>query len=172
MPTTTSQINFGAGSTVSIDAVDIPNPAPNQLLVKATRSLISAGTEHNMLENPTQATRTPGYSLVGQVVEVGEAIQGYAVGDRVLTYLKHQGAGLVTIDPDIYEGEAYAGHIPDDVGNEDAAFVVLGDVALHGVRRAGPSIGSGLRTRLSGADGHSVCSNGRCLPCNCCRSPR
>ena len=156
MPTTTPQINFGAGSTVSIDAVDIPNPAPNQLLVKATRSLISAGTEHNMLESPTQATRTPGYSLVGQVVEVGEAIQGYAVGDRVLTYLKHQGAGLVTIDPDIYEGEAYAGHIPDDVGNEDAAFVVLADVALHGVRRAGPSIGDSVAVFGQGSLGQMV----------------
>ena len=156
MPTTTPQINFGVGSTVSIDAVDIPDPAPNQLLVKATRSLISAGTEHNMLESQTKAIRVPGYSLVGQVIEVGKAVEGYAAGDRVLTYLKHQGAGLVTIDPDIYEGEAYAGHIPDDVDDEDAAFVVLGDVALHGVRRAGPAIGDSVAVFGQGSLGQMV----------------
>ncbi|HCU73357.1 MAG TPA: hypothetical protein DGO43_06050 [Chloroflexi bacterium] len=156
MPTTTPQINFGAGSTVSIDTVEIPDPEPNQLLVKATRSLISAGTEHNMLESTTQATRAPGYSLVGQIAEVGEAVKGYTAGDRVLTYLKHQGSGLVTIDPDIYEGEAYAGHIPDDVGDEEAAFVVLGDVALHGVRRAGPSIGDSVAVFGQGSLGQMV----------------
>ena len=149
MPTTTPQINFGVGSTVSIDAVDIPEPAPNQLLVKATRSLISAGTEHNMLESQTKAIRVPGYSLVGQVIEVGEAVEGYAAGDRVLTYLKHQGAGLVTI------------------ARVRRRCLARGASSWTSDRR----FSGGVRTRISGPDGHSVCPNGRRLPCNRGRSP-
>ena len=158
MPTTTPQINFGAGSSVSIDTVEIQDPAGNQLLVKATRSLISAGTEFNMLESPTQETRAPGYSLVGHVVEIGGEVEGYGVGDRVLTYLKHQGAGLITMDPDIDSrwGCGDADHIPDDLSDEDATFVVLGDVALHGVRRAGPSIGDSVAVFGQGSLGQMV----------------
>ena len=156
MPTLTSQINFRSGSSVSIDSVEIPDPEPNQLRVQSTRSLISAGTELNMLTSTSHGATSPGYSLVGTVAEVGANVEGYSVGDRVLTYLKHQGSGLVTLDPDIYEGDAYAGHIPDDVSDEDAVFVVLGDVALHGVRRAGPTLGDSVAVFGQGSLGQMV----------------
>ena len=156
MPTITSQINFQPESSVSVNRVEIPDPEPNQLLVQATRSLISAGTELNMLTSASDTGTIPGYSLVGRVAQAGSDIENYSVGDRVLTYLKHQGSGLVTLDPAIYEGLAYAGHIPDDVSDEDATFVVLGDVALHGVRRAGPTLGDSVAVFGQGSLGQMV----------------
>jgi len=133
VPTTTSQVVFLEGGAVAIEEIEIPDPAPNQILVRSTRSLISAGTELNILELAATGRGEPGYSMVGEVAQIGAAVDGYAEGDRVLTYLKHQGAGLVTIDPDLPDEATYAGHIPEDVSDEDASFVVLGDsVAVFG----------------------------------------
>ena len=156
MPTTTPQVVFLEGGAVAIEDVEIPDPAPNQILVRSTRSLISAGTELNILELSATERRDPGYALVGQVAEVGREVGGYAVGDRVLTCLPHQGAGLITIDPDLDDVPAYAGHVPDDVSDEDASFVVLGDVALHGVRRAGPGLGDSVAVFGQGGLGQMV----------------
>lgn len=156
MPTTTPQVVFLEGGAVAIEDIEIPDPAPNQILVRSTRSLISAGTELNILELSATERRDPGYALVGQVAEVGHEVGGYAVGDRVLTCLPHQGAGLITIDPDLDDVPAYAGHVPDDVSDEDASFVVLGDVALHGVRRAGPGLGDSVAVFGQGGLGQMV----------------
>lgn len=156
MPTTKPQVVFLEGGAVAIEDVQIPDPAPNQILVHSTRSLISAGTELNILELSATERRDPGYALVGQVAEVGREVKGYAVGDRVLTCLPHQGAGLITIDPDLDDVPAYAGHIPDDVSDEDASFVVLGDVALHGVRRARPGLGDSVAVFGQGGLGQMV----------------
>ncbi len=156
MPTTTSQVVFLEGGAVAIEDIAIPDPAPNQILVRSTRSLISAGTELNILELSATERRDPGYALVGQVAEVGLEVEGYAVGDRVLTCLPHQGAGLITIDPDLDDVPAYAGHVPDDVSDDDASFVVLGDVALHGVRRARPGLGDSVAVFGQGGLGQMV----------------
>lgn len=156
MPTTTSQVVFLEGGAVAIEDIAIPDPAPNQILVRSTRSLISAGTELNILELSATERRDPGYALVGQVAEVGREVEGYAVGDRVLTCLPHQGAGLITIDPDLDDVPAYAGHVPDDVSDDDASFVVLGDVALHGVRRARPGLGDSVAVFGQGGLGQMV----------------
>ncbi len=156
MPINTPQIVFLEGGAVAIEDIRVPEPAPNQVLVRSTRSLISAGTELNILELSATERRDPGYALVGQVAEVGREVEGYSVGDRVLTCLPHQGAGLVTIDPDLDDVPAYAGHIPDDVSDEAASFVVLGDVALHGVRRARPGLGDSVAVFGQGGLGQMV----------------
>ena len=156
MPTTTPQVVFLEGGAVAIEDIQIPDPAPNQILVHSTRSLISAGTELNILELSATERRDPGYALVGRVAEVGSDVHGYAAGDRVLTCLPHQGAGLITIDPDLPDVPAYAGHIPDDVSDDDASFVVLGDVALHGVRRARPGLGDSVAVFGQGGLGQMV----------------
>jgi len=156
VPTLTPQVVFREGGAVAIEDIEVPDPAPNQILVRSTRSLISAGTELNILELSATERRDPGYALVGQVAEVGREVVGYTVGDRVLTCLPHQGAGLITIDPDLDDVPAYAGLIPDDVSDEDASFVVLGDVALHGVRRARPGLGDSVAVFGQGGLGQMV----------------
>lgn len=78
-----------------------------------------------------------GYSLAGEVLEVGCRVQGIAVGDQVAC-----------------AGAAFANHaeinsvpkhlsvtIPAGVDDEDASFVTLGAIALQGVRLAAPTLG-------------------------------
>ena len=147
---------FPSGRSVTLETFELPDPAPNQILVRAAQTLISAGSERTALEASDSEDRTPGYSWAGVVEAAGSEVEGYQVGDRVITCLRHQAAGLVTLDPQADELEAYAGHIPDGVSDEWATFASLGDVAVHGVRRAGPCLGDSVAVFGQGVVGQLV----------------
>ena len=84
------------------------------------------------------ATETPiGYSSAGTVVEVGEGVSGFAVGDRVAC----AGAGFANHAQFNVVPQNLVTRIPDNVSFEEAAFVTLGAIALQGVRRANPTLG-------------------------------
>ena len=74
-----------------------------------------------------------GYCNVGEVVEVGAGVTGYAVGDRVASNGKH--AELVAVPVNL------CAKVPDAVPDEAAAFTVLGAIALQGIRLAQPTLG-------------------------------
>ncbi|MEM8972468.1 MAG: zinc-binding alcohol dehydrogenase, partial [Pseudomonadota bacterium] len=78
-----------------------------------------------------------GYSLAGEVVEVGEGVPGFAVGDRVAC----AGAGLANHAEYNVVPKNLSVRIPPSVSNEDASFVTLGAIALQGVRQAEPTLG-------------------------------
>jgi predicted dehydrogenase/threonine dehydrogenase-like Zn-dependent dehydrogenase len=140
------------------------------LLVRTTRSLISAGTErmlvefgragwidktrrqpekvHQVLDKvrtdgilPTiDAVRSKldqplplGYCNVGVIAEVGGDVRGFAVGDRVASNGPH--AELVVVARNL------CARVPDGVSDDEAAFTVLGAIALQGVRLALPTLG-------------------------------
>ena len=74
---------------VEVREVDLPDPAPNQILVECEFSAISAGTElavytgsHQWLKDPKMMDWKfpfrPGYSAAGRVVAVGSSIEGYS----------------------------------------------------------------------------------------------
>jgi threonine dehydrogenase-like Zn-dependent dehydrogenase len=127
---------LGSGS-VTVADFEWPNPGPNQVLVRVTRSQVSAGSEINAFrtgsaDNPT--ARPIGYTTVGRVERVGEGVEDFCPGDRVLAYGNHASYCLIDLAEPGWQSHPL--HIPDDVTDEQACFAVLGDVALHGVRRA------------------------------------
>jgi predicted dehydrogenase/threonine dehydrogenase-like Zn-dependent dehydrogenase len=77
-----------------------------------------------------------GYSCAGEVLEVGESVDGFRIGDRVAcagqNYASH--AEFVCIPKNLCV------HIPDKVSYADAAYVTLGAIALQGVRQAAPAL--------------------------------
>ncbi len=77
-----------------------------------------------------------GYMTVGTVLALGPEASGYSVGQRVLTGGYHTSHWLV--DPATPSGHILP--IPKGVSDDAAGFAMLGDVALHGVRRAGLQI--------------------------------
>lgn len=81
-----------------------------------------------------------GYSLAGQVVEAGQDAGGYAVGDRIAC------AGAAIANHAEYNAvpKNLAVRIPDNVSDEDAAFVTLGAIALQGVRVTQPTLGEAI----------------------------
>ncbi len=78
-----------------------------------------------------------GYSAAGVVREVGAGVQGFKPGDRVAV----AGAGYASHAEVVWVPENLCVPIPDGVDFEAAAFVMLGGIALHGVREAGLTLG-------------------------------
>ena len=154
------------------ELVDVPCPRAGrgQLLVRTTRSLVSAGTERMLVDfgragliekarqqpdkvrqvvdkirtdglaptlaavrNKLDQPLPMGYCNVGTVVEVGAGVSGFAVGDRVASNGKH--AEMVAVPTNL------CAKVPEGVGDEAAAFTVLGAIALQGIRLAAPTLG-------------------------------
>ena len=78
-----------------------------------------------------------GYSLAGEVLEVGRRVGGVAVGDR----LACAGAGLANHAEINAIPKNLTVTIPANVDDEDASFVTLGAIAMQGVRLAVPTLG-------------------------------
>lgn len=78
-----------------------------------------------------------GYSCAGEVIAVGTDVETLRVGDRVAC----AGAGYANHAEVIVVPKNLCVPIPENVSYEDAAFVTLGAIALHGVRQAEVSIG-------------------------------
>jgi polar amino acid transport system substrate-binding protein len=78
-----------------------------------------------------------GYSLAGRVADVGKGAEGFARGDRVAC----AGAGYANHAEVNAVPKNLAVHIPDEVTDEDASFVTVGAIALHGVRLVRPELG-------------------------------
>ena len=78
-----------------------------------------------------------GYSSAGVVIEVGEGVEGFRVGDRVACagggYASH--AEIVRVPMNL------VAPVPDGVLLEHAAFATLGAIGLHGLRLAEPQLG-------------------------------
>jgi threonine dehydrogenase-like Zn-dependent dehydrogenase len=177
--------HLGNGRT-TLEDVPAPCTQAGHVLIRTTRSVVSAGTERMLVEfgrgNLLQKARQQpervqqvlnkmrtdgvlptiqtvrrkldqpiplGYCNAGVVVGVGAGVEGFAVGDRVVSNGHH--AEVVSVPKNL------VAKIPDDVRDEDAAFAPLAAIALHGFRlseaRVGDTvvvIGLGLVGTLAG----------------------
>ena len=161
--------NLKNGST-TLEEVPVPNIKPGTVLIKTTHSLVSLGTERMLVEfgkaNLIQKARQQpdkvkmvlekiktdglqstinsvknkldqplplGYCNVGIVKEVGSSVSEFKVGDRVASNGPH--AEYVCIPKNL------VARVPDNVTNEQAAFMVVGSIGLQGIRLLNPSIG-------------------------------
>jgi 2-desacetyl-2-hydroxyethyl bacteriochlorophyllide A dehydrogenase len=133
---------------VEVRDADLPDPAPNQILVECEASAISAGTElavytgsHQWLKDPKMTDwKFPfrsGYSAAGRVVAVGSGITGWKPGDRVSYPGNHATHELLTIGHE--RGRLW--RMPDRLDAEKAAFACIARYGLGGVLRAGITLG-------------------------------
>lgn len=158
--------------TGATELADIPCPTPGakQLLIRTSRSLVSAGTERMLVEfgqaswldkarsqpdkvkmvidkiktdgllptieavqNKLDQPLALGYCNVGTVLEAGSQMSGFVLGDRVASNGKH--AQVVCVPGNL------CAKIPDSVSDDEAAFTVIGSIALQGIRLANPTLG-------------------------------
>lgn len=161
--------SLAGGETILAD-VPAPKADRNGLLIATTRSLISAGTERMLIDfgragwlekarqqpekvrQVIEKVRTDGllptldavrskldqplplgYCNVGLVAGVGGDVRGFALGERVISNGLH--AELVAVARNL------CARIPDSVSDDEAAFTVLGAIALQGLRLAMPTLG-------------------------------
>jgi predicted dehydrogenase len=74
-----------------------------------------------------------GYCNVGEIVAVGEGVSEFKIGDRVASNGHH--AEVVCVPKNL------VAHIPENVTDEEAAFTVVGAIALQSIRLANPTLG-------------------------------
>jgi polar amino acid transport system substrate-binding protein len=81
--------------------------------------------------------KTLGYSTAGTVVEVGEGVDGFRVGDRVACggQDKASHADYVNVPVNL------CARLPEGVDFKHACFTTVGVIALHGVRQADLRVG-------------------------------
>ena len=152
------RITFGDNGA-EIRAYELQALRSNEVLVKARCSLVSIGTETTLYHSRRwQAAaskldakddlwdfddygggatwdmernrRFPGYSLAGDVIARGDAVEDLEIGDRVIALHNHADFAICPVRSD------FILKIPDGVSYEDSTFCVLGSVALHAIHRA------------------------------------
>ena len=74
-----------------------------------------------------------GYCNVGEVLEVGVGVEGFQVGDRVVSNGHH--AEVVRVPVNL------CANVPEGVSDDEAAFTVLAAIALQGLRLIQPTLG-------------------------------
>lgn len=74
-----------------------------------------------------------GYCQVGVVQSLGRGVDGFEVGERVVSNGKH--AEMVCVPKNL------CARIPDGVPDDHAAFTVLAAIGLQGIRLAAPTMG-------------------------------
>jgi predicted dehydrogenase/threonine dehydrogenase-like Zn-dependent dehydrogenase len=150
--------------------VPCPAAKRGQVLIGTSRTLVSAGTERMLVEfgkagwidkarqqpekvrmvldkiktdglmptveavfNKLDQPLPLGYCNVGRVVDVGAGVTVFGVGDRVASNGKH--AEVVSVPVNL------CAKVPDSVSDDEAAFTVLGAIALQGIRLVQPTLG-------------------------------
>lgn len=161
--------NLNTGETL-LDDVPAPQVRPGQVLIQTRRSLVSLGTERMLVEfgkanllakvrqqpdkvkqglakiqsdgllSAVEAVRRKlnqplplGYCNVGTVLAVGEGVTDLRVGNRVVSNGPH--AEVVCVPRNL------VALIPDSVSDDEAAFTVVGAIALHSIRLLDARIG-------------------------------
>ena len=119
---------------------------PEEIRCVAKKSLISTGTETLCLrgvfdpdtnwESWVKYPFYPGYCMSAEVIEVGSAVKGINVGDRITTTRAHQ--QVFNIDAQ------HADLIPDGISHEQAAWLTLAKITQVGTRRAELKMGESV----------------------------
>ena len=147
-----------------------PAAKRGQLLIRSSQTLVSAGTERMLVEfgkagwidkarqqpdkvrmvldkirteglmptleavfNKLDQPLPLGYCNTGTVLEAGAGVAGFTAGDRVVSNGKHAQGVSVPVN--------LCARVPDGVSDEEAAFTVLGAIALQGIRLVQPTLG-------------------------------
>ena len=141
-------IVFEADRKVGFHEIEMPEPADTDLVVRATCTGISVGTERWALISQRQEIsfpNIPGYLGVGVVENAGPAREGFSEGDRVFYFSTrlpepyasnswmgtHVSHALVP-DQEPKDWPPYVCRIPEGISDAEAAMAGLASVAARG----------------------------------------
>lgn len=97
--------------------------------IKTDGLIPSINAVMNKLDRPLPL----GYCNVGSVIDWGENVDGFEIGDRVISNGFH--AEVVSVPKNL------CAKVPDNVSDEEAAFTVLASIALQSIRLIKPTLG-------------------------------
>ena len=140
----------------------LPGCPSNGVLVKAKVTAISAGTEVRVYRGiavdddgkfmhetkPYELPCENGYSMVGEVVEVGKNVKGLAEGQRVFVPEPHKEYAAVAADLVV--------QLPEEIPDEEAVMINILEVAHQGLRQGEPPVGGNVAVVGQGVIGLSA----------------
>jgi len=115
---------------ILVEEAPVPEISPTEVLIRAERSLISRGSEvwRRYVRPEAIAHQMMGYSLAGEIVQVGAEVQGFSPGDRVAAVAPHaEYVAVEIVEPRVHPPVI---HLPDDVSMETATFWPLATSAV------------------------------------------
>ncbi|HWL59273.1 MAG TPA: alcohol dehydrogenase catalytic domain-containing protein [Microbacteriaceae bacterium] len=90
LPTTMRAAVLGGPGQISVTTKPVPQVGPEDVLVRVRRATL-CGTDLNIRsraffggDGPAPGTFTPGHEYAGEVVALGESVDEFAIGDRVV----------------------------------------------------------------------------------------
>jgi NADPH:quinone reductase-like Zn-dependent oxidoreductase len=81
---------FGGPDVLIVEEVDDPRPGPGEVVVDIVASALNhldVDVREGVSRFPVEPPFILGVEVVGRVSELGEGVEGWQVGDRVMTYL-------------------------------------------------------------------------------------
>ena len=144
------------------DETAMPACAQGGVVIRARVTAISTGTELRVFRAipvdeagqflherfPFRLPVENGYSMVGDVIEVGADVEEIDVGDRVFATAAH--GQFAAVDA------TEVTRLPDTIPDEEAAMLNILEVAHCALRRADPAVGSNVAIVGQGVIGLSL----------------
>jgi 2-desacetyl-2-hydroxyethyl bacteriochlorophyllide A dehydrogenase len=126
---------------IVLEEVSSPEASPGKVLVRSHYSAISTGTEVADIQyrraHPGGDNIPLGYSLAGEILEVGDGVQDLQVGDLVVC-----GGWHISVHAEeIAVPQNYCSPLPKDTNLRHVSFSTIAAISLQAVRLA--SIGLG-----------------------------
>ncbi len=162
------QLWFTAPGQVEVREHSLPDLQANQVLVESLCSAISTGTELLVFRNQlpegmpldttienlkSQSITYPlqyGYATVGIIQNTGAAVDRTLIGKTVFAYAPHASHSIVSLDNIVI--------LPDDMKNEDAAFLANMETAVNLVQDGAPLLGESVAVIGIGTVGLLTCA--------------
>jgi threonine dehydrogenase-like Zn-dependent dehydrogenase len=129
--------------------VPVPKTKDTEVLVK-TAAIGICHSDYELLAGryiiPISYPVTPGHEWSGEIVEVGKAVKGYAVGDRVVgecvvrtpERLHHFGFSMDGADREYFAVDpAWLHKLPEGINNKTAALIEPFTCGYYALQRAG-----------------------------------
>ncbi|MEK4229392.1 zinc-dependent alcohol dehydrogenase [Solibacillus sp. FSL H8-0538] len=112
--------------------LEVPELLPQHVRVKTHFTAVSPGTERLLIGSSASGDRRLGYSAVGEIIELGEGVNNYSVGDIVACY----GAPYVSHSSELVVPKTLISKVPSHVPTIHASFAAHGAIAIHAIRKA------------------------------------
>lgn len=137
--------------TIVVEDIAEPKPGPNHVVLKvgaAALNFLDTLTVQNKYQFKPDMPFSPSTEVAGTIDKLGSGVQGFAEGDRVLAYLRFNGAR----EKAVAEASQLI-PVPDDVSDEVASCIsVTYGTAFHGLRDRA-KLQKGETLFVSGASG-------------------
>jgi predicted dehydrogenase/threonine dehydrogenase-like Zn-dependent dehydrogenase len=108
---------------------------------------------HELVRQTLTEESSGGYSSAGTVIELGAAVRGLALGDRVAC----AGAGYANHAEIVSVPRNLCAKVPDGVPMQYAALTTIASIALHGIRLADVQLGDRVAVIGCGLVGQIAC---------------